>query len=75
MTAEIEGHHLVVLRQIVDLIGEVLLGTAEAVDQHERRTPTGHDGLERDPVIGHDLHQIPLRPHTVRGARRPTRSP
>jgi len=60
----VEGDHPVVLRQRVEMVGEVLLRTADAVDEEQSgRIRISHrDGCEGDAVVGGHPHRVNLRP-------------
>ena len=59
VAAEVERDDTVVPRQIVHLVGEVLLRAAEPVDEDERGTAPLLDHFQRHAVVGHDAHVGP----------------
>ena len=55
----------------VDVVGEVLLGAAETVDEQQpgERRISHRDGRETHPVVGRHPHQVNLRPDETAGER------
>ena len=68
----IEGHDRVIARQRRNVIGEVLLGAAQPVQQQEAGSLAGDFDLEPHPVVHRDPHPSML---TRNGRRRQTGYP